>query len=103
MLLARITYVGAGVVIVDIDSDTCVCAKIDDIPLRIVGIGIVLLLGKQQDRIVIVALERGSIHGKELLPSFIDYLVNKEVESDTWLRKSHWVVRHSHVQRVLNH
>ena len=96
------TYVGACVVIINVYSDAGVCAEVDDVPLWVVWIGIILLLGKEEDGIVVVALEGGAIHGKLFVPCLIDDLVNEDVVCDAWLGDRHWRVRHSFVERVLD-
>lgn len=95
-------YVGAGVVVVDVYADATVGAEVDDVPFRVVWIGVVLLLSEEEDRIVVVALEGGAVHGEKFVPCLVDDLVDDKVIGYAWLGKSDGVVRHSIVERILD-
>ena len=91
----------AGVVIVDDDPDTGVCSEVDDVPFRVVGIGVVLLFGEEEHGIVVVALEGIAIHVEELLTSGVDHLIDGYVVGDTWFWKRDRIVGDGLVERIL--
>jgi hypothetical protein len=96
------TYVGTGVIVVDVYADAAIGAEVDDVPIRVVWIGVVLLLGEEEDGIVVVALEGGTVHGEEFVPCLVEDLVDDKVVGYARLRKSYGVVRHSIVERILD-
>lgn len=64
------------VVVPDVHSDATVRAEIDDVPLRIEWIGIVLFVGEKQNGMVVVALEGDAVHDKEFVPCLVDDLID---------------------------
>ena len=89
------------VVIPNVHSDATVRAEIDDIPLGIKRIRIVLFVCEKQNGMVVVALEGATVHDKEFMPCLVDDLVDNQVKRDIWLRGSLCVIRHGFIKRVL--
>ena len=94
-------WVRTGVIVVDYDADGCVCAEVHDIPFWVIGVGVVLLFGEEENGIVVVALEGIAVHIEELLPGGVDELVNCYVIAYAWFRESEGIVGDCFVERVL--
>ena len=101
-IVRRITYVWAGVVVVDVYADAAIGTEVDDVPFRVIWIGVVFLLSEEKDGVIVVSLERGAIHGEEFVPRLVDDLVDDKVVGYAWLGKSDGIVRHSIVERILD-
>lgn len=84
----------AGIVVVDVDTDTAVGAKVDDVPFRVVGVRVIFLLGEKKDGVVVVALEGNFVHEEKLLTGSVDNLVDDDVVCDTWRGRGDWNVRY---------
>lgn len=92
---------GTGIVVVDDNPDARVCAEVHDIPFWVVGVGVVLLFGKEKHGVVVVTLEGVAIHVEELLAGCVDELIDCYVVGNAWCWEGHGVVRDSLVERVL--
>ena len=91
----------AGVVVPHIDPDRGVCSEIDDAPLRVVRIGVVTLVGFEEDGIVVVALEAVAVHVKEFMPRRVDELVHDEVVGRRGRGRGLRVVRHREAEVIV--
>ncbi len=93
--------VRGGVVVPDVDADGGIRAEVHDVPFGVVGVGIVLLLGEEQDRIVVISNKRVSVHVKQFLTSGIEELIDGHVICDAgfWDRDS--VSRDCIVERII--
>ncbi len=58
----------ARIVVPDIYSDAAVGAEVYNVVFWVVRVGVVSLVGTEEKRVVVIALKRGTIHGKELVP-----------------------------------
>ena len=101
IVAVQVHWVRTRVVVVDVDADAAVCQEVYDIPLRVIGVGVVLLLGEEQYGVVVIALEGVAVHVEELLACCIDELVDGYVIGDAGLGKSDGVVWNCFVERIL--
>ena len=84
----------ARVVIPHIDPDRRIGSEIDNAPLRIVRIGVVSLVGFEQDGVIVAALEAVAVHVKELVSSRVDELIHDEIIRRCGRGRSLRIVRH---------
>ena len=70
---------GCGEVVPDVDADGGVCAEVDDVPLRVVGVGDVFFVSEAENGVAVVGLERGAVHGVEFVAGGVDNFVDDEM------------------------
>jgi hypothetical protein len=94
--------VRTGVVVVDYDTDGCVCAEVDDVPIWVIGVGVILLLSKEEDGIIVIALKGIAVHVEVFLASCVNKLVDGYVVGHAWFRERNRIVGDCFVEWVLS-
>lgn len=64
--------------IVEYDADRGIGAEVVDVPFGVVGVGIVALVGEEEDGVVVVSAERNTVH----FPEEEECLVDKQRDID---------------------
>lgn len=101
VVAVQVHGVRGGVVVPDVDADAGVGLEVDDIPFGVVGVRVVLLLGEEEDGIVVVALEGVAVHVEELLAGGVDELVDGHVVCYAWFGQLDRVERDGFAEGVV--
>ena len=87
IVTVQVHGVGTAVVVVDYNADGCVGLEVYDVPFWIVRVGIILLLSKEENGVIVVTLEGVTVHVEELLASCVHELVDRYVICHARLRE----------------
>lgn len=90
----RITYVRASIIIPHINTDRGISPKIDNALLRIIRIGVVFVVGFEEDGIIIAVMEAIAVYVKELMSSRVDELIHDEIIGHCGWGRGLRIIRH---------
>ena len=93
--------VGVGVIVPDVDTDGGVGAEVYDVPFGVVGVGVVFLLGEEQDWVVVVAVEGYFVHVECAGAGGVDDVVYGDVIGYAGGGEGFGVIGDGHVECVL--
>lgn len=91
----------ARVVVPHVDPDRRIGSEIDDAPLRIIRVGVVSIVGFEQDGIIVAALKAVAVHVKELVSRCVDKLIHDEIIGRCGRGRGLRIVRHRSAEIVV--